>query len=71
MDKTYTLFRDTLKTMLQGMLGAMSFGIYHQITSNKMLELNNEKQNLLHTQLMHKRQNEIDELKELINKLNS
>jgi hypothetical protein len=36
-----------------------------------MLELNNEKQNLLHTQLMHKRQNEIDELKERINKLNS
>jgi hypothetical protein len=61
---------DTLKTMLQGALGAMSLGVYHQVTSNKMMELNNEKQNLLHKYLMDKHQNEIDELKERINKLN-
>jgi hypothetical protein len=71
MNKTYMLSGDTLKTMLQGALGAMSFGIYYQFTTNKMMELNNEKQNLLHKYLMDKHQNEIDELKELINKLNN
>ena len=63
--------RNCLKTMLQGALGAMSFGVYHQFTTNKMMELNNEKQNLLHKYLMDKHQNEIDELKERINKLNN
>ena len=33
---------DTLKTIGQGALGAMSFGAYHQFTTNKMMELNNE-----------------------------
>ena len=71
MNKTHILSGDTLKTMLQGALGAMSFGVYHQFTTNKMMELNNEKQNLLHKYLMDKHQNEIDELKERINKLNN
>jgi len=71
MNKTHILSWDTLKTMLQGALGAMSFGVYHQFTTNKMMELNNEKQNLLHKYLMDKHQNEIDELKERINKLNN
>jgi len=35
------------------------------------MELNNEKQNLLHKYLMDKHQKEIDELKEQINKLNN
>ena len=70
MNKTYILSWDTLKTMLQGALGAMSFGVYHQFTTNKMMKLNNEKQNLLHKYLMDKHQNEINELKEEINKLN-
>ena len=71
MNKTHILSGDTLKTMLQGALGAMSFGVYHQFTTNKMMELNNEKQSLLHKYLMDKHQNEIDELKERMNKLNN
>jgi replication initiation and membrane attachment protein DnaB len=71
MNKTNIISGDTLKTMFQGALGAMSFGVYHQFTTNKMMELNNEKQNLLHKYLMDKHQNEIDELKERINKLNN
>lgn len=63
--------QNCLKTIFQGVLGAMSFGVYYQITSNKMMELNNEKQNLLHKYVMDKHQNEIDELKEQINKLNN
>ena len=38
---------DTLKTFAQGALGAMTFGAYHQYTTNKMMELNNENQDLL------------------------
>jgi hypothetical protein len=71
MNKTNIISGDTLKTMFQGALGAMSFGVYHQFTTNKMMELNNENQNLLHKYLMDKHQNEIDELKERINKLNN
>ena len=71
MNKTYILSADTFKTMLQGALGAMTFGVYHQFTTNKMMELNNENQNLLHKYFMDKHQNEIDELKERINKLNN
>jgi hypothetical protein len=62
---------DTLKTMFQGALGAMSFGVYHQFTTNRLMELNNEKQDLLHNYLMDKHQKEIDELKEQISKLNN
>ena len=32
----------TLKTCIQGALGAMTFGMYHQFTTNKMMELNNQ-----------------------------
>ncbi len=41
---TYLLSMDTLKTMGQGALGAMTFGAYHQYTTNKIMELNNENQ---------------------------
>jgi len=47
--------------MFQGALGAMSFGVYHQFTTNRLMELNNEKQDLF---IMDKHQKEIDELKE-------
>lgn len=67
----YRMNRDTLKTMLQGAFGGLSFGVYHQFTTNQMMDLNNEKQNLLHKYLMDKHQNEIDELKGRINKLNN
>ena len=63
--------KDAIITICQGALGSMTFGAYHQFTTNKMMELNNEKQNLLHKYLMDKHQNEIDELKERINKLNN
>ena len=34
---------ETFKIISQGALGAMTFGAYHQYTTNKMMELNNEK----------------------------
>ena len=36
---------EAFKTVAQGALGAMSFGAYHQYTTNKLMELNNENQN--------------------------
>jgi hypothetical protein len=35
---------EAIKTVAQGALGAMSFGAYHQYTTNKIMELNNENQ---------------------------
>ena len=68
MSKTYLLSSDTLKTISQGALGAMTFGAYHQYTTNKIMELNNEKQELQQKYFMDKIENkhktEMDELRE-------
>lgn len=48
MSKTYLVSIDTLKTFCQGALGAMTFGAYHQYTTNKIMELNNEKIEIQH-----------------------
>lgn len=32
-------FTDNVKTFVQGALGAMTFGMYHQYTSNRLIEL--------------------------------
>ena len=45
---------ETLKTIAQGALGAMTFGAYHQFTTNKMMELNNEKIEIQHKYFMDK-----------------
>ena len=64
---------DTLKTFAQGALGAMTFGAYHQYTTNKMMELNNENQDLQHKYFMDKMDNrhktEMNELREKLNKI--
>jgi len=59
---TYILSIDTLKTMGQGALGAMTFGAYHQYTTNKIMELNNEKVELKH-------QHDMNVLNDKFNKL--
>ena len=48
---------ETLKTIAQGALGAMTFGAYHQFTTNKMMELNNEKIEIKHKYFMDKMEN--------------
>jgi hypothetical protein len=45
MNKTYLMSMDTIKTFAQGALGAMTFGAYHQYTTNKIMEINNERIN--------------------------
>jgi uncharacterized membrane protein YebE (DUF533 family) len=54
MSKTYLLSGETLKTFGQGALGAMTFGAYHQYTTNKIMELNNEKVEIKHKYFMDK-----------------
>ena len=48
MSKQYLVSTETVKTVVQGALGALTFGAYHQFISNKMMELNNEKMDLQH-----------------------
>jgi FtsZ-binding cell division protein ZapB len=33
---------DAIKTIFQGALGGMSFGVYHQFTTNQIMDLNNK-----------------------------
>jgi hypothetical protein len=42
MNKTQLISIETLRTIGQGALGAMTFGAYHQYTTNRMMDLNNE-----------------------------
>lgn len=66
---------EAFKTVAQGALGAMSFGAYHQYTTNKLMELNNENQNFKYELFMEKMEqrhkNEIAELREHIDILKS
>ena len=54
---TYLLSKDTLKTIAQGALGAMTFGAYHQFITNRMMELNNENLNSKHNQSINEMKN--------------
>ncbi len=49
---TYLMSSDTLKTVAQGAIGAMTFGAYHQFTTNKIMDQNNEIQDQKHRQEM-------------------
>ena len=74
MTKTYLLSSDTLKTIGQGALGAMTFGAYHQYTTNKIMEMNNEKQDLQPKHFMDKMETqhktEMNELREKLTEMN-
>lgn len=58
MSKTHLISGETLKTISQGALGAMTFGAYHQYTTNKIMELNNEKIEIQHKYFMDKMENQ-------------
>ena len=73
MSKTDVLSSDILKIISQGALGAMTFGAYHQYTTNKIMELHNEKQKLQQKYFIDKMENrhkiEMNELREKLNKI--
>lgn len=50
MSKVYLMSTDTIKTFCSGALGAVTFGAYHQYTTNKIMEMNNEILNKQHEQ---------------------
>jgi len=69
---------ESLITISQGALGAVTFGAYHQFTTNKIMELNNEKIEMKHKIDMavykaelDKQQTEIQELRNIITKQQS
>ncbi len=73
---TCLLSLDTLKTMGQGALGAMTFGAYAQFHNNRMMELNNENiktwnkhRDAEHAREMNEHTREMNILVEKINKL--
>ena len=69
MSKTQIISGETLKTFGQGALGAMTFGAYHQYTTNKIMELNNEKVEIQHKYFMDKMENQHKkEMNEMENK---
>jgi hypothetical protein len=49
---------ETLKTISQGALGSITFGTYHQYTTNKMMELNYEKVEIEQKKFMDKMENQ-------------
>jgi TolA-binding protein len=74
MSKTHLISSETLKTIGQGALGAMTFGAYHQYTTNKIMDLNNEKVEIQHKYFMdkmehqHKKEmNEMEQQHKLLN----
>ncbi len=64
---------ETFVTMCQGALGAITFGAYHQYTSNRMIGLNNENVEIKHKYFMDrmeaKHKLEMNEMAEKFNKL--
>jgi hypothetical protein len=70
---SYLISFDTLKTIANGAMGAMTFGAYHQFTTNKIMELNNENlkmQNKMYIEKIEKKHKvEMDEFKAQLAKL--
>jgi hypothetical protein len=49
---------ETLKTIIEGALGGITFGIYHQYTTNRKMEVNNEKIDLQYKYFMDRMENQ-------------
>ena len=49
---------DTIQTIAQGALGAVTFGIYYQVTTDRIMELNNAKISLQYKHSMDKMERE-------------
>jgi hypothetical protein len=61
MSKMHLISGETLKTFGQGALGAMTFGAYHQYTTNRIMELNNEKLATQHNYAIDKMEQRMNE----------
>jgi hypothetical protein len=69
MSKTDLTSSEIFKIIWQGALGGLTFGAYHQYTTNKMMELNNEKVEIQHKYFMDKMENNYKSLNERTEKL--
>lgn len=70
-----TVTGDAIKTFCQGAAGAMTFGAYHQYTTNKIMEMNNEYMDKKHNDAMEKlkmqHNAEMNELREQMKQLSN
>ena len=57
MSKSDLTSSEIFKIIWQGALGGLTFGVYHQYTTNKIIELNNEKVEIQHKYFMDKMEN--------------
>ncbi len=55
-----------VETAASGALGALTFGAFHQFTTNKIMEMNNELMNAKHNSEINKLTKEIEELRDII-----
>ena len=62
MSKTYLLSGETLKTVAQGALGAITLGAYQQFTFNRIMDLNNEKTNSTNEIIKLEHRREMDKM---------
>ena len=69
MSKTDLTSSEIFKIIWQGALGGLTFGAYHQYTTNKMMELNNEKIEMQHKYFMDKMENDYKSLNKETEKL--
>ena len=58
MSKTDLTSSEIFKIIWQGALGGLTFGAYHQYTTNKIMELNNEKIEMQRKCFMDKMEND-------------
>ena len=69
MSKSDLTSSEIFKIIWQGALGGLTFGVYHQYTTNKIMELNNEKIEIQHKYFMDKMENNYKSLNERTEKL--
>ena len=66
---------DAIKTFCQGAIGAMTFGAYHQYTTNKIMKMNNDAMDKKHNDAMEKlkmqHNTEMNELREQMKQLSN
>jgi hypothetical protein len=57
---------DTIQTIAQGALGAVTFGIYYRVTTDRIMELNHEKIALQYKKIEREHTNGMNELRQTL-----
>ena len=60
--QTIKTLEENIKILFEGALGAMTFGMYHQVVTNKIMEQNNQIMEMKHKQEMEVMEQKIKNL---------